>query len=758
MTAGASQRWHPAESLIERCAAVRALPRRLNARERAALSRFVEHGSLSIDHETRSDLTRLLDPIDEATETWPLAAARTARKAVLIETHRRGSAYWSWGEATWARLIADATATDQDQRQSHLVALGYLLGGHRRLHHKVRVPRLGSLAEFVFGPGAVDAAVDDVVSTLGSWGIFGPNGSTRAALLDALLSNASPHLAALSRELLQELVAVAPVGGSRRAGLLRLSRVLAANGLLAEPLTPNDSLHGMWASTLDSVPEPWLAYALRWRDLSTREQSTSQGMFSCILIAGRWAAETHPDAVDPANWTRDVAAEYVAATTHAVNGQWAGANRNRTRDGQALSPGGKENRIGAVRGFFNDLIDWEWITPRFNPRQVLTLPTSVRAQLGPNPRIIEDAAWAKLMAAGLTLTADDLRPHGTPRGIAAGRAQPYYPIEMIRALVAVWLFAGCRIDEIRRLELGCVSWDHPVDENTGQPYRMCLLRVPANKTSREFTKPIDPLAGELIEAWQAVRPPQPDIVDRKTGQRRQHLFCHRAQLIGRTYLNEHIIPLLCAKAGVPETDSRGALTSHRARTTIATQLLNAREPLSLDDLQQWLGHKHPSSTRHYAAILQRTLSAAYRRADYFARNVRTIQVLIDRDAILTGAATGGQQPWKYYDLGDGYCSYDFFAKCPHRLACARCPFYVPKQSAQGQLLAVKDGISEMLEQLDLTDDERAALEGDREAVDGLIERLADITTPVGRTPHELGTKPTLIPVTALTTHPQNITH
>lgn len=31
-------------------------------------------------------------------------------------------------------------------------------------------------------------------------------------------------------------------------------------------------------------------------------------------------------------------------------------------------------------------------------------------------------------------------------------------------------------------------------------------------------------------------------------------------------------------------------------------------------------------------------------------NVRTIQVLIDRDAIMTGAAAGGVQPWKYYDL------------------------------------------------------------------------------------------------------------
>jgi hypothetical protein len=206
--------------------------------------------------------------------------------------------------------------------------------------------------------------------------------------------------------------------------------------------------------------------------------------------------------------------------------------------------------------------------------------------------------------------------------------------------------------------------------------------------------------------------------------------------------------VLCAKAGIPEADSRGALTSHRARATIATQLLNAREPLSLADLQQWLGHKHASSTRHYAAILQRTLTAAYRKADYFARNVRTIQVLIDREAILTGAAAGGE-PWKGYDLGDGYCSYDFFAKCPRRLACARCPFYVPKNSTKGQFLEVKAGIEQMLEQLDLTDDEREALEGDRDAVAALVEKLADVPTPAGPTPNQLGHAP--IPVTLATT-------
>ncbi|MFJ9588761.1 tyrosine-type recombinase/integrase [Streptomyces acidicola] len=85
-------------------------------------------------------------------------------------------------------------------------------------------------------------------------------------------------------------------------------------------------------------------------------------------------------------------------------------------------------------------------------------------------------------------------------------------------------------------------------------------------------------------------------------------------MVGKDYLNNKILPARCRKSGVPQSDSHGPLTSHRARATIATQLLNAREPLTLADLQQWLGHKHPASTRHYAAILQRTLTAAHKKA------------------------------------------------------------------------------------------------------------------------------------------------
>jgi hypothetical protein len=59
----------------------------------------------------------------------------------------------------------------------------------------------------------------------------------------------------------------------------------------------------------------------------------------------------------------------------------------------------------------------------------------------------------------------------------------------------------------------------------------------------------------------------------------------------------------------------------------------------------------------------------------------------------------------------------------------------------GEGLEVTDGIEQMLEQLDLTDDERQALEGDSDAITALAEKLADVPTPAGPTPNQIGAVP-----------------
>ena len=67
------------------------------------------------------------------------------------------------------------------------------------------------------------------------------------------------------------------------------------------------------------------------------------------------------------------------------------------------------------------------------------------------------------------------------------------------------------------------------------------------------------------------------------------------------------------------------------------------------------------------------------------------------------------------------------------MACARCDFYLPKPSSEAQLLEAKDGLQRMLVQIPLTDEERAAVEDDQDAVDRLLDRLTD--TPNTGGPH-----------------------
>lgn len=286
----------------------------------------------------------------------------------------------------------------------------------------------------------------------------------------------------------------------------------------------------------------------------------------------------------------------------------------------------------------------------------------------------------------------------------------------MRALALVWLFAGLRSDELVRLRLGCIRWQNDTVSmqdgaiQTDADDTVCLLDVPTNKTGTAFTKPVDPLIGRAIAEWEAVRPEQPPLLDHKTTERIAFLFCCQAMRVPKAYLNSVMIPTLRRKAGVPAHGARGRITSHRARATIASQLYNAKDPM--------------------------TLAKAYTDAGYFARNVRTVEVLIDREAVEQGMAANGE-PWQYFDLGHSYCAYSFFEQCPHRVVCARCDFYQPKESTKMQLLEAKENLLRMQAAIPLTEEERSAVEDDISALNHLLERLVDVPTPAGQTPQQL---------------------
>ena len=260
--------------------------------------------------------------------------------------------------------------------------------------------------------------------------------------------------------------------------------------------------------------------------------------------------------------------------------------------------------------------------------------------------------------------------------------------------------------------------------------------MPAHKTGTAFTKPVDPVLGQALDAWQAVRPAQPKFTDRRTGELVDLLFAFRARKISSAYINNTVIPMLCRKAGVPAADVRGNITSHRARSTIASQLYNAKEPMTLFELQAWLGHRSPQSTQFYAKISPATLTRAYDDAGYFSRNVRTVEVLVDRDAVASGAAAPAS-PGSTTTSATATAPTPSSSSARTAWPAPRCDFYTPKDSSKAQLLEAKENLQKMRAMIPLTEDEQAAVDDGSAALDRLLDRLADIPTPAGPTPRQL---------------------
>ncbi|WP_324199177.1 tyrosine-type recombinase/integrase [Nocardia amamiensis] len=702
-------------------------------------------------------IQRLTDPLDDALTVmhWNRGnrhQQRFARDGAAIVLHRcvtLDRAFWAWTAREWGEVLspthlrADYPGQVGISARRFLLAYAYLLTGFTAFELAGPFER-PALAQRVFGPETVENAIGPIREVLTRWGY---RANELASLVcSILLLNRSPSLSDLSSQTLAELRTTPTMQQHHHIRHLHgIHRALAALGHTDPPAAPK---FGDGPVPITGASATWAQWVERWNATSTLEPST-RSIYRVILAkTGRWLAADHPEIAEPGQWTRQTCAAWVAAVDrmtvgdHVQSTHWRESRQDRL--GKPLSPKTKRAYLRAARTFFRDCQDWEWIPRRFDPARALATPRSITALQGPDPRVIADDVWAKLLWAGLNLDPSDLPGHGACT----------HPVDMVRAITLTWLFSGQRSDEIARLRVGCIRWQRDsVDSANAHNQRddtVCLLDIPTHKTGTAFTKPVDPLLGQAIEAWQDIRAEQPPMLDRKTGERVHFLFAVRASRVSKNYINQKIIPMLCRKAGVPTADVRGRITSHRARSTIATQLYNAKEPMTLFELQAWLGHRSPESTQHYAKITPNTLAKAYSDAGYFARNVRTIEVLVDRDAVTSGQATAGG-PWQYYDLGHGYCTYSFFEQCPHRMACARCDFYTPKDSSRAQLLEAKENLQRMLASVPLTDDERAAVDEGQIALDQLLDRLADIPTPAGATPREIGTAATatLLPIVSV---------
>ncbi|OKB55822.1 hypothetical protein A9F06_26145 [Klebsiella pneumoniae] len=80
-------------------------------------------------------------------------------------------------------------------------------------------------------------------------------------------------------------------------------------------------------------------------------------------------------------------------------------------------------------------------------------------------------------------------------------------------------------------------------------------------------------------------------------------------------------------------------------------------------------------------------------------------------------------------LGTDCVVMTFFEQCPHRMACAKCSFYLPKSSSEAQYIEGRQNLLKMMQEIPLTDDEQAAVNNDIGTIDKLLEKLKNIETP-----------------------------
>ncbi len=723
--------------------------------ERAALATIATRRPLREGESYRwiGALARLWRPLYDVL-AWDGGDAHRQNVVVWImlhDMHQRGRPHWAWTRADWMETIGETGVACTDRHglsqaisvRQQLALLAYILCDIRDFSGPD--PRHGvlhlTLARRVFGEDAVARAIATVAAVTEGWGYRRRGkGKLDPVLCVALLDNRSPHLADLSTERLAVLRAAARTPAHEH-GLVLLSRALVELGLRAAALPRRSRHRPLWERVeTDGIAPEWVDWCRRWHRFAVRlTEPTRERYVRMLLKTGRWLAAAHPEVTSPAQWTYELAADWAAMVDGLKIGMYCGEGnkpRYRARLGRPFTPVAKRAHYAAMRAFFADLLEEPFNIPRrFDPARAFREPAAVHQAIGPNPRAIDIRRWSMIVHAAMCLDETDL---------TAGGSGPMYPLALVRAVAIVWCYAALRSDEIRRLAVGCIRWQgEDVDvAETGETLpkdAVCFLTVPVNKTNTSFPKAVNPAVGRAIAAWERKRPAHPAHPDPKTGELAHFLFAYKGHMIGVQYLNKYLIPMLLRRAGLPREDERGAITSHRARSTIATALYNAPDGMTIWELMQWLGHKSPSATQHYARVNPTKVAVAYEKAE---RTSRLVEVLIDHKADNAGDVK------VYYVLGDhGLCGNAEWYTCIYRMACIKCPFFIPQD--QAAVIRSRDTVEAFLKKVQLTPEEVTAAEDDRDKLTETHERTHGAPPPHTLHQRATGSSTRGIPLTVL---------
>lgn len=697
--------WHPFDKKVYN------LKTFFSEEERAAISTPQRRSSFI----NQVPVPPLLQPFFDIAQNIDIREALTkcTLQAVLAEMARRDQPCICWSEEVWEGLY-------QNWRISGplLAAWAFHLANIPFPLYSKRFRQPAHYAKAAFGKCFFQQELDRLLEVLVA---LGYSRRTQELFLSAvlgmlMLENGDPRLESFTEELLIRGQQYRTEGIARAIG--KVSHGLAAMGILSRPLRMRGYLAWKEKRT-DGIAAEWVGWCQRWRETSVMRPKTRETNYSFILRIGLWLARDCPDIREPADWTMSTCASFIAAlgriNVDELSLEPVETRRVSARSGQPLMSNSRASFLYALRRFFVDYELWGWGRLKLNPYRHLATPDTPLFSRGVNPRVIDDPVWLKLIWASLNLRPEDMLTDN------------HYPFALHQAMAVIWTHAGLRQNELLRLSTGCVheQTDDIVhdDGNIIPAGTLCYLDVPAGKTSKAFVKPVAGVVKKYVDLWLQERPvEQAPLTDERTAERINYLFQYRGKKAGGTLLNNTIIPILCARAGVPVEDSRGRITSHRGRASAVTALASVPQGMTLHELMEWSGHSCPRSTLHYIRIRPTRLAASFVKADKISH---MISVLIDHDS----QALTPSGPALYYDLGDLYCTNPFWSSCPHRMACIGCDFSLPKSSSQALALESKASIRRYLEEVPLTPDEKAIAEGDIDKLTAFIKKMASQPPP-----------------------------
>jgi hypothetical protein len=299
---------------------------------------------------TRQTLHRLYLPLRDVCTYLraPQPVASQLIRFLFIEMYRRGKTFWVWSVEDWRESIGQTPRAFRErhelppQRKDHVrllfVAVAYLLCPRIAIDAILLVaPAL--LATRIFGREAITTAVGRIRAVLQGWG-YRQQGEAQliTSVSYLLLKNRSPVLDHLTMELLEAADQDCPL--TVRSYFFQVSRALHALGIVPRTLPGPGFPAKTYRNSDQSIPKAWLAWCDRWRKQTTLQRP--ENVYYSLLMAGRWLLASHPEVKSPAQWTYDLAAEFVAAVSQVKIGEWA----NPCCENVERLHSGSDNRLG----------------------------------------------------------------------------------------------------------------------------------------------------------------------------------------------------------------------------------------------------------------------------------------------------------------------------------------------------------------------------------------------------------------------------